>query len=822
SGVLPLPTLAVNPPRQTSSARASNTDRWVPVEPSAKLAGHPLSPVRLFPSIEESTTGAGKARKVAPLSPGELLPLVPPKQAQPEPSQPTASSRVPTLAPPAEAKRPTLAPIQVAQRPDKPTTTELKPASKPQPAETRPDTIWQPPKQLFAQLAELSQSPETADWSTRAQKTVRALGQVFDDQPDRANTVCDQLTSLVAQAEPLAARLGADASATQLRRAAYALQRRLHVWRQMVDPRQQEPNPIPTALQGDARLRWALAKINDMTAGSPQGESWRKYLLLDKLEDLVASSEPNVDARRQLARRILLRVAQAPMDDTQQQFLKSEPLAALGWELRRMATGPLDRAVLLERLERYEETGLASDGRRLGDLCLWLGVTPGGTNKAVHDQLATHYRNANVRIALAEDFLNRLIPDRLPELAPVHDVILGNPVHGERLTESKVSVRLIPDPTRLRLALEVTGEVAALTSSTSGPATFRNASQSTYVASKPLEITANGLKLWPAEVEKVDNVTRLRSLKTDFDAIPLIGSFVKSIARDQHEKKHPELRREIRRKVADRAKQQIDEEADARLKEASERLTQKVFRPLDRLALGPALIEASTTDERLTMRVRLASQQQLGAHTPRPRAPSDSLASVQVHQTALNNFIERLGLDGQTFSVPELNERIAQRLGRPLPAADDEDAESEEDVAEDEDVLITFAPKDAIHVECQDGRLALTVAITELSTRTQCWEDFRVRVFYRPKVDGLSARLVRDGVIELYGPYLRTGEKVILRSVMTRVFLKNRARQIMPKRLREEPKLADVVLTQLSIDDGWIAIALGPKDRVAAKQKPVR
>ena len=35
--------------------------------------------------------------------------------------------------------------------------------------------------------------------------------------------------------------------------------------------------------------------------------------------------------------------------------------------------------------------------------------------------------------------------------------MLGVPVHGQSLTSSDLAIRLIPDPNRVRLALEVTG-----------------------------------------------------------------------------------------------------------------------------------------------------------------------------------------------------------------------------------------------------------------------------------------------------------------------------------------------------------------------------
>ena len=54
-----------------------------------------------------------------------------------------------------------------------------------------------------------------------------------------------------------------------------------------------------------------------------------------------------------------------------------------------------------------------------------------------------------------------------------------------------------------------------------------------------------------------------------------------------------------------------------------------------------------STPERVVARVRVAGDDQLGSHTPRPRALSDSLASVQVHETAMTNLAVTLGLDGK-------------------------------------------------------------------------------------------------------------------------------------------------------------------------------
>ena len=164
----------------------------------------------------------------------------------------------------------------------------------------------------------------------------------------------------------------------------------------------------------------------------------------------------------------------------------------------------------------------------------------------------THYRNANVRVSLTEDLLNRLIPAQKTEIAPVSDTLMGVPVRGQSMTSTDVALRLIPDPNRVRMALEVTGEVAAMTSSTSGPATFYNDSDSLYSARKPFEINQKGIKLLPAEVD-VQHQTRLRDVATDFDGIPLLGMVARSVARQQHEMAKPQVNQEVRDKVANKA-----------------------------------------------------------------------------------------------------------------------------------------------------------------------------------------------------------------------------------------------------------------------------
>ena len=220
------------------------------------------------------------------------------------------------------------------------------------------------------------------------------------------------------------------------------------------------------------------------------------------------------------------------------------------------------------------------------------------------------------------------------------------------------------------------------------------------------------------------------------------------------------------------------------------------------------MIAAETTDKRFSMRIRLAGPDQLGGHTPRPQAPADSLASVQIHESMLNNVLERLELDGQTFDLAGLGQRLAERLHRYQPKPVDPDQE---------DVKITFAAKDAVHVRCNDGRLEITLAIARLSKGTRKWKDFQVRAFYRPVVQGRSVDLARDGIVQLIGPRMNAGSQIALRGVFSKVFSQKEPIHATPESFVKNPKLDGVVVTQFVIDDGWIGAAIGPQRTVTAQ-----
>jgi hypothetical protein len=457
-------------------------------------------------------------------------------------------------------------------------------------------------------------------------------------------------------------------------------------------------------------------------------------------------------------------------------------------------------ADLLRDIERYERTRLPNDARRLAVDCQSLAASPVEARRQLADRVDMHYRNANFRFAVTEELLNNLIPERKLEYAQLNETVVGHPVQGTSLMATELAVRMLPDPHRALLALEVTGDIASLTTTNAGLAQLHNESESRYVARKPLEIDMKGISLWPAEVG-VENQTRLSGVETSMDNVPIVNWLVNHAVRTQYDMNSSAANEETKQKIVAKASDRVDTEVRKHFSEVVDRLNQHVFDPLNSLALGPELIDAETQEKRFTMRLRLGGEDQLGSHTPRPQAPSDSLASIQIHESVINNGIQRLHLDGRTFTLPELSRHVAESLNCPAPWPTD---------PENNDVKITFAQQNAVVIRCQDGQVTLTLSIARLSKSPRRWSNFQVRAVYQPVVHGRSAQLVREDAIHLIASR-SLGSQLVLRGIFGHALSRKTPWNLIPEKIINQPKLQNAAITQFVIDDGWIGLSLGPK-----------
>jgi hypothetical protein len=674
------------------------------------------------------------------------------------------------------------------------------PFEKAPPAEPSYDAVvvgsqWPLPRALVEQLNSLTEEEPTAVWARKIRRLIVDLCRLDSGDRDEKIAILKQLRVLSGHAM---ASTGPNELETRLARNRYALARWLDIWEAAVELEQLPVVKTSKKSSGESVKEAVVAALAISRRGASSLQ-WREYLDLDELRRLAASG--TTVQRRAAARKVLDRLASPRLSQAQREFIRNPAIAELQSQLRAWAAEPVSAARVLAHLEQFERTGLTSDGSLVADDFRGLSWSVPSEAEKMSQFLDMHYRNANIRVAATGALLNRLVPQPQTTVSAVNDTVVNVPVYGSSTTLAKLYLRLVPDPTRIRFGLEARGTVASDTVSSSGPATFYNQGHATFLVRKLFVIGPHGLAVWPAVAEADNDSNYLVSMETGFDGVPLFGSLVRGIARNRYDDARGEARFEVEQKVAWRARTQLDEEIQPHLKKASENIEKKQMAALDRLGLELVPVEFSTTEERVVARVRLGNPRQLGASTPRPRAPSDSWLSLQVHQSAINNAAERLDLDGRSFDLPELFGYLAQKLDRPQ-IAKMKDLPS--------GVHVTFADKDAVRVRLDGDRILVTFAVAELTQEKHRWRNFTARASYRPEIQGLDAKFVRDETpVFLDGKSVK-GIQAGLRAIFSKVLSRSRDISLVDEKMARDARLADLVVTQFVVDDGWIGLAYSP------------
>jgi hypothetical protein len=468
-----------------------------------------------------------------------------------------------------------------------------------------------------------------------------------------------------------------------------------------------------------------------------------------------------------------------------------------------------DACLLLACLERYESSASAADAATVRMALAVIAKNSSPTAEALARAVADHYHAANVRIAVHREFVSRMLPESTVTTNAVNDFVLGRPVKGRSTVEQSLGVRFIPHPTEIRMELVVSGEVASRTVTASGPVSIHSRGQATFTVAKPITLTSSGLTFADARGTASSNA-RLASIETKFDNVPVMGALVQTIAKNQHDGAKQEANREVSNKVLGRACRQVDQEAEPKFAEMAEKIREKVWQPLVTLGLEPTPVALETTDDVASVRLRLAADSQLAAHTPRPRAPADALVSFQVHETVANNAVGQFGFAGKRLDLPELSRLVCERLGIDPQVPDDLP----------EDVVITFAREEPLRLDCRDGLVHVRVALEAFECGRRSWYDVIAKVAYRPIVRGAQVTLEREGPVQISGPGHQGRMEIGLRTIFGKIFAQSRPIPLVPVKVTENPALADLMAVQAVATDGWLAIALAEPQTTMTSQPP--
>jgi hypothetical protein len=638
-------------------------------------------------------------------------------------------------------------------------------------------------------------------WIEEVTSTLQRLVQSEGLGKASGNLELARLQVLSEQVKPLAENLNDSALIAKTTRIGYAIERRLAVWRAVSTCLQTESHAVKPQFDAEATRRQVqdlLVRIDAKLPSSGDAEGWRKYL---KMNELHLWSNENRDVWEEgnaLAINVLSRLRWERLNEAQRRFIDQPEFTELAMQLTAWARQPVDYRQLLTDLELLEEDPINRVRHSLASSVQVLRLADEKNQQAIANALNDHYRNANIRLAIAGSLIERFLPQESYQARPVQQRILGANTYGDSVVRTEMGLKLKPDETAWHVTLGVQGDLTSATRSSKGPAVFHNSSQAQIRSQRTVRMDTLGFKI-AGNATDVESQQHLRGMSTSFDGLPIIGDFLRLVIREQFDQQRGPAKRIMQRMIAEEADQEFDKQLQEKLNKAQVELQRRLIGPLEALNLNPMVVAMSTTEERLMIRYRVANQAQMASHTARPRAPSDSLLSMQVHQSAINNMIAQLGLSDRTWNLVELGEKVARLLGK-------QDWQAPEDLPKD--VLIRFAPSRPISVEMVENQLVLTLRISELSQGKNKIERFIVRSNYVPVADGLKAGLVRDGVVSIDGPRLSMGDRLPLRAIFAKVFVSRPEIPLISDSLVTDPRAKGLAVTQLEVRDGWLAIAI--------------
>ncbi len=734
----------------------------------------------------------------------------------PKPSSTFLSDINAVLEPLAASPRPAVAQqIEIPRAP----TTPKQPYVADEPVESPPEPLpvaseWPEPKRLLGELSRLIESEESRAWSEEVIGQLDILHQVPSFASEKANAPLLALAHLAEDAQVRGTKMDSSDNRSRLLRTAYALSRRVAVWQQI---HQIESQPVEAVSPADTGLGVVAATrgVRAYLQTSDKPGPWENYFRLENIEQVFADPASAREVRRQVAQKTLAKTKSSDLTAAQYTAMQSEPFVALVEQLRPWAVGTVDYSKLLEAIENFEISPSVADGKVVASAWNDLRWSEHSDSKELARVLNEHYRNANVRIAVAGWLINRLMPQPKPLSEAVNDHVLGTPVEGHSTTTSQLFLRLLPDQRRWRMGLEVNGRVASETAAFSGPVTLYNQGESTFLARKLVIADRRGVRVASAEAAARSS-SSLQGVESQYDPIPIISSLIRNYARSQHEASEADAALEVEEKVAQRARRVLDNEVHNYLVKAEQRLQKQVVNPLRKLDLRPAALDLRTTEHRLIARCRLAGDEQLAAHTARPRARADSVFSAQIHESVLNNTVGQLSLSGQKHELRALYKQIATTFDRPF-------ARIPADLPEN--VTIEFGDNDPVQFDLVDGQVLVNVAVKELSNGRRKWKNFKVVAVYKTQIDGLHADLVREGSLQLSGPRMKLGDRITLSGIFNKVFSRDAPLNLVNDQMINDPRFEGMKVTLLEIVDGWLGIAINaPASRHAlgVRRNPLR
>ena len=496
-----------------------------------------------------------------------------------------------------------------------------------------------------------------------------------------------------------------------------------------LDTLQTDPAKVKSLRMADQAksVNAAIADLRTYLGTIQNGNLWIPYTKMEALRTALAT-DPASDASVSAAKASKAKLAgRNEISDARQKEFLGRPafmhleetldkyLAVLDWKPPEINKAELRTQLknLLEAADNYSVSCANEDAAKVRNAFEAITKVSADEGDRLSDALQSFLFNFNVRVIASEEFLNRLLAESRTERGPVVDNVLGAAVSGQQVTATKVGVDLRPSGRTARFDLLLNGTIQSNTVGVTSEASVYTQGNHSFVARKEVHFDGVKFATAPATIQ-VNPHNTTTGISTNVGG--LFSGIAQNVASREVEARRGAAEQIAASRVRDRVLPAFNSEVDKNFNEAGPKLESEVFSGLKATGLYPDAFIYSTTDSTLRLNSRLMAPKELGADLPPTAVVADQGASVLLHETAVNNSIDRIGLEGQTLTESELRAKLEEFFSKALNRAVKLEAPPKpvataEEEGEDEKgpSAIIFAKSDPMRVHFENGELILVL-----------------------------------------------------------------------------------------------------------------
>lgn len=486
-------------------------------------------------------------------------------------------------------------------------------------------------------------------------------------------------------------------------------------------------NPVATLGPAVDKTKQDLLAATDVLDGYLDsidgGVGWKKYLRTTEVRAVASGADPAGILAQINPVFAKLEAASKSDDAAIRAFAAAPALQTYHRDLGR-AVGILTRVAggtnqdevrnqlqkLITGLETYEagsNTAAAVQVRQAYDALRSLTADNG---ERLTIALRQHYFNSNVQFALSEGFFNRVLAKSQTEDGNVRDFVLGADVYGSQTTTTFSSFDLLPSEHNAVIRINLTGNVNTNTEAYKSSVIIYSNGHNEFFANKDIFFDGVSFSTQPASIQ-VSASSQPVGASTKADRIPLLGGIARNLAMDGALKKQPEAEAIAAERVSSRVAPEFDSAVDSQFYELNNKLQEKVVGPLKSDNLYPDYKASRTTDTELQLFSRLMADNELAGDANPAASIADGEVALRVHESLINNALDRLQLAGKMMSDEEfhlfLEGKLSKLRKKPVNLAEPPPATAPD--AELYPQAFIFADQDPLRVKVADGKITMII-----------------------------------------------------------------------------------------------------------------